>query len=154
MASVENIFRRSRVIFGPDDKTGSDSSDQTSGEHPHQQAILAENSQFLDVDQLSTHFAPHSNALLELTFEVTNLKWRNLSNSYVIGKDDFNWEEDLSSNGQKLWVWLLNGNKIDFLEWIANEQGWDLNTAMDEIMDNSLLEECQPGYFRIIRRKL
>jgi hypothetical protein len=64
--SPEHIFQRTRVVFAPDDKTGSNVSGQTGAGLPQQQDLLLENLQPPDVDQLTSHLTVHANALLGL----------------------------------------------------------------------------------------
>jgi hypothetical protein len=126
MSSPEYIFHQQCVVFAPDDKTVGDASGQTGAEDPQHEDPWIENFQSLDVGQL---------ARLQ-----------------IIGKEGFNWRENLSANGQWLYE-LLIGEQGDteLLTLYALEEGKDLDAALTELRQHGLIDESNSSIIRIIR---
>lgn len=69
----------------------------------------------------------------------------------VRGRGDFNWQRDLSGNGQRLYKWLLyDMGDMEYLPLHAAEEGWDLETALSELRMYHIIDESDP---RIISLK-
>lgn len=75
--------------------------------------------------------------------------------SMIVGKEGFNWREELSEDGQRLYKLLVREmGDIDSLPAYAAEDGFDLNVAMEELKGHGLLDESIPGLVRLIRREV
>lgn len=59
--------------------------------------------------------------------------------------EDFIWNEDLSPNAQKLYLFLIGDTGyVDTLPIIAAEEGIDLHAGLEELRRHQVLDESDP----------
>lgn len=77
--------------------------------------------------------------------------------SYIIGKEGFNWREELSAAAQILYPWLLGGmGHRSILEHLAEKHKFNLAITVAELQTHSIIEvhPHEPDTIRLIRKRL
>ena len=75
------------------------------------------------------------------------------SHVYGFGAKGFEWARELSPDGQWLFLMLIKdlGDREDLPGW-AEEEGANLERAIHELKERSLLDDSDPAVFRLNRR--
>jgi hypothetical protein len=77
------------------------------------------------------------------------------STPVVVGKAGFNWREELSEGGRKLYGLLIREmGDVDLLATFAADDEFDCNAAMNELRNHGLLDETDPRRVSLIHRQL
>ena len=73
----------------------------------------------------------------------------------LIGKARFNWQRELSEDGRKLYLCLLEerGDR-ELLPIYAKGERFDLQSALSELRGHSLLDERDPQVVKMVRHTL
>lgn len=135
-------------LKGSIDKAESRFNELTNPEKPHQ-TLTSSNSSLIDGGTADTQ------AGLEKPDGQQRLRDKYVHGSWSIGRDDFDWTEDLSENGQKLFLLLINDIGLTkYLPELAEQKGIELASALEELRRNKIIDESDPTIIRIIRRRL